>query len=84
MGETLENYIIEKGGNPQHIIKIGSPRYDKFFREHKSNKKSNIILLAANGFFHINCKGTDIEAFIRMENYVRKILETVKKYPDKK
>ena len=83
-GQTLEKYIIEKGGNPQHIIKIGSPRYDKFFREHQNNKKFNTILLAANGFFHNNCKGTDIEAFIRMENYVKKILETIKKYPDKK
>ena len=83
-GQTLENYIIEKGGNLKQVIKIGSPRYDKFFREHQTNKKFNTILLAANGFFHINCKGTDIEAFIRMENYVKKILETVKKYPDKK
>ena len=83
-GKTLENYIIEKGGNSKQIIKIGSPRYDKFFREHESKKKSNTILLASNGFFHNNCKGTDIEAFIRMESYVRKIIETIKKYPDKK
>lgn len=83
-GQTLEKYIIEKGGNPKQIIKIGSPRYDKFFREHQNNGKFNTILLAANGFFHNNCKGTDIEAFIRMENYVKKILEVIKKYPDKK
>jgi hypothetical protein len=82
-GKILEDYIIEKGGKPEQIIKIGSPRYDKFFREHKDNSKSNIVLLAANGFFHNNCKGTDTEAFIKMENFVRKILETIKKMPNK-
>lgn len=82
-GKILEDYIIEKGGKPEQIIKIGSPRHDKFFREHKDNSKSNIVLLAANGFFHNNCKGTDTEAFIKMENFVRKILETIKKMPNK-
>ena len=41
-------------------------------------------MLAANGLFHNNCQGADTRAFIRMENFVRKILETIKRYPDKK
>ena len=82
-GDVLVDFIIKHGGKRDEIIKIGSPRYDKFFRENK-NEKSNIVLLAANGLFHNNCKGTDTNAFIRMENFVRKIFEIVKKYPEKK
>ena len=80
-GEIMEEHIIKHGGMKDEIIKIGSPRYDKIFR---NNNKSNIVLLAANGFFHINCKGTDLEAFIRMESFVRKIFEVMKKYPERK
>ncbi len=83
-GEIMEKHIIEHGGMKEEIIQIGSPRYDKVFQKKKKKKKSNIVLLAANGFFHINCKGTDVEAFIKMENFVKKIFEVIKKYPDKK
>lgn len=82
-GDVLEDFIIKHGGKKEEIIKIGSPRYDKFFKENKK-EKSNIVLLAANGFFHNNCKGTDTNTFIRMENFVKKIFEIVKKYPEKK
>ena len=82
-GKTLQEFIIKHGVKEEEIIMNGSPRHDKFFN--KQNKEnSNQILLAANGLFHNNCQGADTRAFIRMENFVRKILETIKKYPDKK
>jgi len=82
-GEILQEFIIKKGVKQEDIIMIGSPRHDKFFnKQHRKN--SNQILLAANGLFHNNCQGADTRAFIRMENFVRKILETIKRYPDKK
>jgi len=82
-GKILEDFIIKQGGKKDEIIKIGSPRYDKFFKNNYQ-KKSNVVLLAANGLFHNNCKGTDTKAFIRMENFIRKIFEVIKKYPEKK
>ena len=82
-GKILQEFIIKHGAKQEEIIMIGSPRHDKFFnKKHKEN--SNQILLAANGLFHNNCQGADTRAFIRMENFVRKILETIKRYPDKK
>lgn len=82
-GKILEDFILKQGIQQDKIIAIGSPRHDKFFKNFY-NKNSNTILIAANGFFHNNCQGTDTRAFIRMENFIRKIFETMKKYPDKK
>ncbi|MEX2192353.1 MAG: UDP-N-acetylglucosamine 2-epimerase [Nitrosarchaeum sp.] len=82
-GKILHEFIIKQGVKQEEVIMIGSPRYDEFFKnEHK--KKTNQILIAANGLFHNNCHGTDTRALIKMENFVRKIFETTKKYPDKK
>ena len=82
-GKILEEFILKHGNKQEEIIRIGSPRHDEFFKR-KHRKNSNQILLAANGLFHNNCQGADTSAFIKMENFVRKILETIKKYPDKK
>ncbi len=82
-GKILQEFILKQGARQEEIIMIGSPRHDKFFKkEHRKN--SNQILLAANGLFHNNCQGADTRALIKMENFVRKIFETIKKYPDKK
>lgn len=82
-GKILHDFNLKKGAKQEDIIMIGSPRHDKFFkRSHRKN--SNKIMIAANGLHKINCAGMDTRALVRMENYVRKILETIKKYPDKK
>ena len=31
-GKILEDFIIKQGGKKEEIVKIGSPRYDKFFK----------------------------------------------------
>jgi len=82
-GKILQEFILKHGAKQEEIFMIGSPRHDKFFKK-KHRENSNVILLAANGLFHNNCQGTDTRAFIKMENFIRKILETIKKYPDKK
>jgi hypothetical protein len=81
-GEILENFIIKHGAKKEEIIKIGSPRHDKVFKN-RHKEKSNIVLLAITDFYRINCKGTDTKTFIKTENMVRKIFEVVKKYPEK-
>ena len=81
-GEILENFIIKHGAKKEEIIKIGSPRHDKVFKN-TNKKKSNIILLAITDFYRINCRGTDTKIFIKTENMIRKIFEVVKKYPEK-
>lgn len=83
-GNILNNYLIRHGANQQDIIKVGSPRHDKFFKEQKTIRKSGKILFAANGTFYINCSGSDTRVYQRMETLTRKIFEIIKKYPDKK
>ena len=82
-GEIMKKHVVKHGGIENEIIKIGSPRYDKVFNNN-TKKKSNIVLLAANGFFGVNCKGSEIDAFIRMEKFIKKIFEVMKKYPERK
>lgn len=79
-GNIMERFVLEYGIRQDMVIKIGSPRHDKFFRK-EHIKKLDTVLLAANGFFHVNFKGTDTRSFIKMENFVRKIFEVMKKYP---
>ena len=83
-GNILNNYLVKQGAKQQDIIKIGSPRHDKFFKEQKTIRKSGRILFAANGTFYINCSGSDTRVFQRMETLTRKVLEIIKKYPDEK
>ena len=41
-------------------------------------------MLASNGLFHNNCNGSDTRSFIKIENFAQKIIEIIKKYPEKK
>ena len=82
-GKILEDFLLEHNIEKNDIIKIGSPRHDKFFKKKYINR-SDTILIAANGFFHNNSNGTDIRAFIRMENAIKKIVHTIKKSCNKK
>lgn len=83
-GKLMKDHIIKYGINANQIIELGSPRHDKFFRENKESKKTNTILLASNGLFHNNCNGSDTRSLIKIENFAQKIIEIIKKYPEKK
>ena len=82
-GQVLEDFLLEYDVEEKEIMKIGSPRHDKFFKK-EYGKDSNIILIAANGFFLNNSNGTDIRSFIRMEDAVKKIIYKIKEYHNKK
>ena len=71
-GNIMERFVLEYGIRQDMVIKIGSPRHDKFFRK-EHIKKLDTVLLAANGFFHVNFKGTDTRSFIKMENFKTKL-----------
>ena len=83
-GRILKEHILNHNIKSDEVIEIGSPRHDKFFKKHNEFEKTNIILLAANGMFHNNCSGSDTRAFIKMENYIKKIIVIMKKYPEKR
>jgi hypothetical protein len=83
-GKILKEHILNYNIKSDEVIEIGSPRHDKIFTENNQNKKTNTILLAANGMFHNNCSGSDTRAFIKIENYTKKIIEIIKKNPEKK
>ena len=83
-GRIMKNHILDYEVNPNDIIELGSPRHDKFFKENNELVKTNTILLAANGLFHNNCSGSDTRALIKIENFAKKIIEIMKKYPEKK
>lgn len=83
-GKILKNHLLNYGVNAYEIIELGSPRHDKFFEGNNKLEKTNTILLTANGLFHNNCRGSDTRAFIKTEDFVKKIIEIIKKYPEKK
>jgi len=83
-GKIMKDHILNYNVNPDDIIELGSPRHDKFFKENNKLQKTNTILLAANGLFHNNCSGSDTRAFIKIESFAKKIIEIMKKYPEKK
>mgnify|MGYP006415910723 CR=1 FL=1 len=82
-GKVLEDFLLKHNVEKNNIIKIGSPRHDKFFeKEHGNN--FDTVLIAANGFFHNNSNGTDTKSFIKMEDAIRKICDVIKKSYNKK
>ncbi len=83
-GNILYDYLIKHGAKQKDVIKIGSPRHDKFFKEQKTGKEYKKILFAANGTFYINCSGSDTRVFQKMETLTKKVLEIIKKHSDKK
>ncbi len=83
-GKIMKKHLLNYGVNTNEIIELGSPRHDKFFKEKNKLEKTNTILLTANGLFHNNCSGSDTRAFVKTEDFVKKIIEIIKKYPEKK
>jgi len=83
-GKIMKKHLLNYGVNTNQIIELGSPRHDKFFKEKNEVKKTNIILLTANGLFHNNCSGSDTRSFVKTEDFVKKIIEIMKRYPEKK
>lgn len=83
-GKILKKHLLNYGVNINEIIELGSPRHDKFFEVKNELEKTNTILLTANGLFHNNCRGSDTRAFVKTEDFVKKIIEIIKKHPEKK
>ncbi len=83
-GKIMEKHILNYWPNANDVIELGSPRHDKFFNKKVKLQKTNTILFTANGLFHNNCSGSDTRAFIKIEDFIKKIIEIVKKYPEKK
>lgn len=83
-GKIIKEHILNYGINIEDVIELGSPRHDKFFKETDKLQKTNTVLLAANGLFHNNCSGSDTRSFIKIENFAKKIIEIMKKYPENK
>jgi len=83
-GKIMKEHILNYKINKNDIIELGSPRHDKFFEENSKLHKTNIVLLAANGLFHNNCSGSDTRSLIKIESFAKKIIEIMKKYPEKK
>ena len=78
----LRDQLMKYAISDNQLKVIGSPRHDRFFL--CNNLKADFVLIAANGFFHPNFNGNDTNAFERLELYVKKIFEQLKKYPNKK
>jgi len=76
-GEIVEKFLLDHNVNKNEIVKIGSPRHDKFFKKTKT-KNCEKILIATNGFFATNSGGTNSKNFKKMEYGLRKIFEVLK------
>ena len=83
-GKIIKEHILNYDINKNNVIELGSPRHDEFFEVDNKLEKNGTILLAANGLFHNNCSGSDTRTQIKIENFARKIIEIIKKYPEKK
>lgn len=82
-GKVMESYLLDHKIEPNKIINVGSPRHDQFFKKRSSNN-NNTVLIASNLFFHVNFDGNDTRAFDRLELYIKRILEYIKKNSSKK
>ena len=82
-GKIMESYLLDHKIEPNKIINVGSPRHDQFFKKRSSNN-NNTILIASNLFFNVNFDGNDTRAFDRLELYIKRILEYIKKNSSKK
>lgn len=83
-GKIFQDYLLEHNVNKKDIIITGSPRHDIFFKKRSVINNKNTILIAGNGFFDTNFNGRDTRAYDYLDDCIIKILETLKKIPDKK
>jgi len=81
-GEIMEDYLLRHKINSKQISIVGSPRHDRFFK--KKSRNENTILIASNLFFHVNFDGNDSRAIERLELYLKKTLDFIKKNSNKK
>ena len=81
-GGIVEEFLFDHGVEKNEIIKIGSPRHDKFFKKRKYVNPEK-ILIATNGFFATNSSGTNSKNFKKMEDGIREIFAVLKNSTEK-
>ena len=82
-GKFTYDYAVSCGHSPKNIIITGSPRHDKFFNYTKNQQKKNIILFATTGWAGVAAETSTISSMIKFEKFVKKVFDTMKKFPDK-
>ncbi|HZS73281.1 MAG TPA: CDP-glycerol glycerophosphotransferase family protein, partial [Candidatus Nitrosotalea sp.] len=83
-GKIFRDFLLEHGINKNDIFVTGSPRHDIFFKKRSNKNNKNTILIAGNGFFDTNFNGRDTRAYDYLDDCIIKILETLKKIPNRK
>lgn len=83
-GNIIKDYIKKHGMKEGQIILSGSPRHDPFFNRRKKIKTKGTVLIAANIFAFFNLAGNDTRAYERLEKFIKKIIEIIKMYKEKK
>ena len=82
-GNAITKYILKYYNNQSHIINIGSPKHDKYFM-HNSKNKTNYVLIILSELFHSNFEGTNSKTMQRLDEYIKKTYEIIKKVSNKK
>lgn len=82
-GDLTQKYAISCGHKNENLIISGSPRHDKFFNFKDNSYKKGIILFATTGWAGVATETSTISSMIKFENFVKKVLEIMKKFPDK-
>lgn len=84
-GDNSYDFIMEKGISEKQIIKTGSPRHEEFFLAREDAKQNESVVIAtASTFPKYKADGNDIRSYDRLEEIIKKTLEILKKYPEKK
>jgi len=83
-GESIKRRAISYGHKEENLLVTGSPRHDNFFSANNNIKSKGIILFATTSVTgRISYEQTTIDAYLKFENFVRKVCQVVKKFPDK-
>lgn len=82
-GNIMMDYILKQNGNQKNIINIGSPKHDKFFISSNQNN-TNCILIVLSELYHSNFEGTNSKTMQRLDEYVQRTYNIIKKISDKK
>lgn len=80
--QKTKDYAKTYGYKDENLFVSGSPRFDKFFNQKKSSSKG-IILFAPVGASNVSIEYSNSSSFENFDNFVRKICEVAKTFPDK-
>ena len=82
-GEITRDYALSHNHNPDNIIIGGSPRHDKFFKNHSSKKNTHNIILATTGTMFLSADTCVTNSQIKYDNYIKEVIRIVKSLPQK-